>query len=359
MDSHSSNHQYNRRKILKWTGLATGAAILPPALYLLQTSLVAAKAKYFESSQVLPQPQPNGASKVVLVRSEDRVTGTRRALDLLQPSNIRGKTVFLKPNCNTADPAPGATDTQLLEALVQELQNAGAGKITLGDRSGMAETRQAMQQKGWFQLADRYGLHPLVLDELTVDRWQYFAAKGTHWQQGFAFARPALDAGAIVNTCCLKTHGGIRSFTLSLKNSVGLVAKHVPGDRFNYMNDLHTSRHIQQMVAEINAVYQPAFVLMDGVEAFIKGGPASGDTIPANVILAGTDRVAIDVVALGILRSLGTSSEVSQGSVWKLGQIQRAVELGLGAKHPDQIEIVTADGASQKMADGIRKYITL
>jgi uncharacterized protein (DUF362 family) len=357
MDSNASRTKYNRRKILQWTGLATGAALLSPALYLLQTALVAAKGKYLDASRVMPSPQPTKMSKVVLVWSEDRVAGTRRALDLLQPENIRGKTVFLKPNGNTADPAPGATDTKLLEALVQELHNAGAGQITLGDRSGMAQTRQAMQEKGWFQLADRYGLQPLVLDEMKVDQWQYYAAQGTHWKQGFAFAKPALNAGAVVSTCCLKTHGGIGSFTLSLKNSVGLVAKHVPGDRFNYMNDLHTSPHVQQMVAEVNAVYQPAFVLMDGVEAFISGGPATGNKVPANVILAATDRVALDVVALGILRSLGSSAAGTLGSVWQLEQIRRAVELGLGASHPEQIEIATADGASQKIANQIRPHI--
>lgn len=333
--------------------------MLPPTLYLLQTALAAAKGKYLDASEIMPSPQPKDISKVVLVWSEDRVTGTHRALDLLQPQNIRGKTVFLKPNGNTADPAPGATDTQLLEALVKELQNAGAGQITLGDRSGMAQTRQAMQEKGWFRLAERYGLQPLVLDEMKVDQWQYYAAQGTHWKQGFAFAKPALNAGAVVSTCCLKTHSGIGSFTLSLKNSIGLVAKHVPGDRFNYMNDLHTSPHIQQMVAEVNAVYQPAFVLMDGVEAFISGGPATGNKVPANVILAATDRVALDVVALGILRSLGTSAAGTLGSVWQLEQIRRAVELGLGASHPEQIEIATADGVSQKIADRIRQYIKI
>jgi uncharacterized protein (DUF362 family) len=275
----------------------------------------------------------------------------------LQPNGLQGKSIFLKPNFNTADPAPGATDPKLLEALIQELQNAKVGQITLGDRSGMANTREAMQSKGVFQLADRYGLKVLVLDELPVDQWQYFSAEDTHWKQGFAFARPAMNAEALVSTCCLKTHGGINSFTLSLKNSVGLVAKRVPGDWFNYMKDLHTSPHIQKMVAEINTVYQPNLVLVDGVEAFIKGGPAVGDKVAANVILAGTDRVAIDVVALGILRSLGASPEVSQGSVWNLEQIRRSVELGLGVDRRDRIELIAGDGASQKLADKINQYI--
>lgn len=344
----------NRRTILQFASLATGAALIPSFSQI----LVAARAKYTNAQTVAPLLPPTGVSKVVVLHSDDRVAGTRRALDLLQPDGIKGKSVFLKPNYNTADPAPGATDTPLLEALIQELQSAGAGAITLGDRSGMAKTRQAMEQKGVFKLADRYGLKVLVFDEMDTHQWQYFAPEGTHWKQGFAFARPILDAGAIVSTCCLKTHAGAM-YTLALKNTVGMVAKYVPGDLFNYMKDLHTSPHMQKMIAEINAVYKPSFVLMDGVEAFVDGGPHQGKKVPANVIIAGTDRVAIDVVALSMLRSLGTTQEVSQGPIWKLGQIRTAIELGLGASHPEQIELIAADGESRKLADKIRPYMQL
>ena len=58
-----------------------------------------------------------------------------------------------------------------------------------------------------------------------------------------------------------------------------------------------------------------------------------------------------------MLRSLGTTNEVMQGSIWKLEQIRTAVALGLGASSPEQIELVTADRTSQKIADQIRPYI--
>lgn len=111
------------------------------------------------------------------------------------------------------------------------------------------------------------------------------------------------------------------------------------------------------MIAEINKAYQPALVLLDGVEAFVNGGPHAGKTVQSNVILAGTDRVAVDVVAIGILRSLGTTSTVSQGSVWQQEQIKRAVELGLGARNDQELEIITADASSRTLADKIRKLI--
>jgi uncharacterized protein (DUF362 family) len=366
--SFSDSHRgYTRRKILQFVGLASGSAAFSAACNATPPSIrqnAVPEANSIDMTLPASAETPaapatlTSSSRVVLVRTEDRVAGTQKAIDLLQPQGITGQTVFLKPNYNTGDPAPAATDTPLLEALVQELQGAGAGQITIGDRSGMANTREAMQSKGVFQLADRYGLNAIVLDELDREGWQYFPAEGTHWSQGFAFARPALQAGAMINTCCLKTHRFGGHFTLSLKNTVGLVAKYVPGDAYNYMGELHSSPHQRLMIAEINKAYNPALVLLDGVEAFVNGGPESGAIAQSGVILAGTDRVAVDVVAIGILRSLGTTSTVSQGSVWQLEQIRRAIELGLGAESDEQIEIVTADTASQTMADQVRQFIT-
>lgn len=290
-----------RRKILRFAGLAAGAATFPTACQALTTSTEVNHAAEAANPANISKGQ---MSRVVLIKTEDRVAGTRKAIDLLQPDTIAGKTVFLKPNYNTADPAPAATDTQLLEALIQELQNAKAGQITIADRSGMANTREAMTSKGVFQLADRYRINAIVLDELSADDWHLFPAQGTHWSRGFAFARPILNAGAIVNTCCLKTHRFGGHFTLSLKNSVGMVAKYVPGNDYNYMSELHSSPHQRLMIAEINKAYQPALVLLDGVEALVNGGPEAGKQVKSNVILAGTDRVAVDVIAIGILRCL-------------------------------------------------------
>jgi len=354
-------HRYNRRDVLRLAGFAAGAAAFPAACHAATptSEFIGPSATASETAATPSDPVAarQGTSRVVLVRTDDRVAGTRKALDLLQPQGLTGKTVFLKPNYNTADPAPASTDSYLLEALIQELQNAKVGAITIGDRSGMADTRQAMQTKGVFKLAERYGINAIVLDELKAEDWQYFPAEGTHWSKGFAFARPALNAGAVVNTCCLKTHRFGGHFTLSLKNTVGLVAKYVPGDSYNYMDELHTSPHQRLMIAEVNKAYQPALVVLDGVEALVNGGPEAGRKVKSGVILAGTDRVAIDVVAVGILRSLGTTDAVSRGSVWQLEQIRRAVELGLGASHEEQIEIVSADGASRTTADEIRKWI--
>ncbi len=58
---------------------------------------------------------------------------------------------------------------------------------------------------------------------------------GTHWLRGFYLSKVVLEADVVIQTCCLKTHGFGGHFTMSLKNSVGLVAKKMPGGVYDYM----------------------------------------------------------------------------------------------------------------------------
>ena len=296
--------------------------------------------------------------RVALVQTSDRADGVRRALDLLGINPNQGKHVFLKPNFNSADPAPGSTHGDVLRALVERLWDLGAGSITVGDRSGMGDTRSVMRSKGVFDLAGELGFETLVFEDLDADGWVRFdPPQGSQWDRGFAIARPCLEAEAIVQTCNLKTHRFGGHFTLSLKNSVGMAAKTIPGEGHNYMTELHNSPHQRSMIADLNTAYVPALVVLDGVEAFIDGGPESGTKFQPGVMLAGADRVALDAVGVAILRDLGTTDPVRRGPIFGQEQIARAVELGLGVAHPEEITIVTEDTAGQAYADKLRAIL--
>jgi len=296
-------------------------------------------------------------TRVAFVKTQDRRAGVNKALELLQIEGMNGKDLFLKPNLNSADAAPGSTHNDILSALVQALQDMGAGLITVGDRSGMGDTRGVMEQKGIFDLANELGFDTVVFDELDASGWQMIELEGSHWQRGFAVARPVLEADGVIQTCCLKTHRFGGHFTMSLKNSVGLVAKWMPGESYNYMSELHSSPHQRKMIAEINSAYRPDLVVLDGVEALVDGGPDTGKKVDAQVILAGTDRVAIDAVGVAILRYFGTTPAVSQGTVFQQEQIARAVALGLGVDGPEKIELITDDPDSAAYAEEIRQVL--
>lgn len=286
-------------------------------------------------------------ANVSLVRTSDRLKGVPQAIALLESNPVQGKAVVLKPNFNTADPAPGSTHNDTLRALVSTLKQMGATRVTLAERCGpMDPTSRVMKDKGIFELAKELEFDIVNLEELGADGWVHFHPKDSHWKDGFLFPRVYAEAECIVQTCCLKAHAFGGHFTLSLKNSVGMVA----GKGYPYMQELHTSPHMRQMLAEINTAYSPDLVVLDGVDAFTKGGPAQGTRVEANVIVAGNDRVAIDAVGVAILRLLGTTPEVSQGRIFEQEQIARAIELGLGISSPDQIQIVTGDPESEAFA---------
>gem|GEM_PF-2478140 len=112
--------------------------------------------------------------------------------------------------------------------------------------------------------------------------------------------------------CCLKTHRFGGHFTLSLKNSVRMVARTGP-DGYDDMLELHSSPFQRTLIAEINALYRPALVVLDSIEAFVDGGPETGKLARPGVVLAGVVRVAIDAVGVALLRIHGTKGPVSEG----------------------------------------------
>lgn len=299
-------------------------------------------------------------TKISLVHSFDRAQGVTRAIKLLEYNPVMGKSVILKPNFNSADPTPGSTHIDTLRTLILILKKMGATKITLAERSGPGDTtRQVMEKKGVLELAREIDFEIINLEEINPSGWIQVNPKNSHWRNGFLFPRVYAEAESIVQTCCLKTHQYGGHFTLSLKLAVGMV----PGGLRKtgghpYMNEMHGSAYQRQMIAEINTAFKPDLILLDGVEAFVDGGPHTGTLKKPGIIMAGNDRIAIDTVGIAILRMFGTTSEVSRGHVFEQDQIARAAELGLGVTSPDQIEFVTDDAEGKILVDRIGEILT-
>jgi uncharacterized protein (DUF362 family) len=299
---------------------------------------------------------PDLRSRVVLVKTRERAAGVRKALELWGQNPVQGKTVALKANFNSANPSPASTHPETLETLANELWRLGATRLTLAERSGSANTRHVLSQLGIFDLAQRLGMDTVVLNEKRDPAdWTPMQPIGSHWQHGFYLSNIFLHADAIIQTCCLKPHS-MGAITLSLKNAVGMVARYLDGIDQDFMHELHTGK-IGTMAAEINFAFSPALVLLDGVEAFISGGPDQGQKVWGDVILAGTDRVALDALGLALLRHLGYAGPAANGPIFQQEQIARAIELGLGVDGPQKINLVTGDAESEAYAAQIMERL--
>jgi len=312
----------SRREFLKYTGVSAGALF-----FSMKGDLLMAGSK----------------SRVAFSSTEDRKSGVCASIKALGSNPVKNKDVLIKPNFNTADPVPGSTHNDTLTALVEEVWKMGAKSISLGERS-YPLTRQVMAQKGVPELMQKLDVRIIDFDDLDPNDWVKVKPSDCHWRDGFRVARPILEAECLISTCCLKTHqyGGV--FTMSLKLHVGVVPTSRHG--YDYMQELHQSPHQRKMIAEINEPFKPDLIVLDGIDAFVDGGPMSGKRTKGNVFLASTDRVAIDAVGLAVLKSLGSNQQIMKTKIFEQEQIARAVEIGIGAASPSEIEVIPADDQS-------------
>jgi len=283
--------------------------------------------------------------RVVLAHTADRRQGVRAALATLGANPVKGKDVLIKPNFNTADPTPGSTHNDTLTALAEVLWEMGAKSIRLGERS-YRPTQEVMEQKGILPLLQKLNVQVIDFDQLDRKDWVLCTPKESHWAAGFRVARPILETECLVQTACLKTHRPLGVFTMALKLAVGVVPTTRHG--FEYMREMHGSPNGRKMIAELNQPFAPALIVLDAVEAFVDGGPATGTLVRGNAVLASTDRVAIDATGVAILKHLGSNEKIMTPKIFEQEQIARAVELGLGAAAPDQIELVAADEKAEE-----------
>lgn len=266
----------------------------------------------------------------------------RRAVELaggfagLKP----GAVVLVKPNVNSNHIHPGTTNPEVVRAVVGLLHAYQPKEIIVADRSNYHyATRAAMEKVGIYQAAAEAGATVLPLDDA---EWvKVVPREAVHWSEGFVIPKLLQEVDYVVTLPVVKTHF-IASYTMSLKNTVGLIHSASRG-----LLHSQSEPDFGSMLAEINLARPADFVVMDGTRAFIDGGPSTGTLREPNLILATPDLIAADVTGLALLKQLGTTERrVADKSPWAQPQIKRAVALALGVTGPDQFSLA-ADGVPE------------
>jgi uncharacterized protein (DUF362 family) len=267
----------------------------------------------------------NGQVLVARVMADGDVRASiDRAITLLghlEQAIGRGDRVLVKPNFNSPDPYPGSTDLVFLRAVLELLLAAGA-KVTIGESSGgiWRPTKNVLRKLGVSELARHLDVE-LVAFEDKADDWVRIKVNG-YYLDTVTVPRSAYEADKIVYLPCMKTHKFAR-FSGALKLGVGFVH---PGERLA----LHFG-NLEQKVAEINLVWQPDLIIMDGRKSFVSGGPEKGELVEPGVIMASGDLVAIDVEALNTLASYKAKNRLLPNP-YDSPQIATALRHNLGSK---------------------------
>jgi uncharacterized protein (DUF362 family) len=266
----------------------------------------------------------DGEPLVSKVRVFDDVEdGVKRCLELLGGLDgvVRpGDRLLVKPNFNSPDPFPGSTDLGFLRAVLELLKDTGAD-IVVGESSGglWRPTANTVARLGALDSLREMGIDFVAFDAGTTE-WVDVPIEG-EFLHSVTVPRAMYEAERLVYLPCMKTHKYAR-FALSLKLSMGFVH---PADRLGY----HMSA-LEQKLAEINLVWQPDLIVMDGRQAFVAGGPEKGELAEPGLIMASGDLVAIDVEALKVLQSYPAHNRLA-GDPYDLPQIATALKHGLTA----------------------------
>ncbi|UCF73385.1 MAG: hypothetical protein JSW35_02725 [Deltaproteobacteria bacterium] len=67
--------------------------------------------------------------------------------------------------------------------------------------------------------------------------------------------------------------------------------------------------------------------------------------------------MATNAVGLPILKVLGSNDAIMNWKILEQEQTERAVELGLGASSPSEIDIVSTDRESHEYCKGVRQML--
>ena len=278
----------------------------------------------------------NGKALVVMIHGKEVRAMLEAGLALLggiERLDINDKRVLIKPNVLNDRPPPSTTSARVVEAVVETVRQAGARQVTVADGSGIIRLPTAgnLIATGIQAAAQRAGATVLALEE---QPWVSVEPAQARAIPRYYLSQPVYDADVLVNVPVIKTHR-FAEYSCSLKNIVGAVhPRYRPSVTF-------LSGNWHERIAELNLAVHPQLTIADGTTVMIAGGPTSGTQAAADLLLLSGDRVALDIVALGLLRAYGASPKIQGKRIEAQRQIRRAAELGLGVGEARRIELLT------------------
>jgi uncharacterized protein (DUF362 family)/NAD-dependent dihydropyrimidine dehydrogenase PreA subunit len=235
-----------------------------------------------------------------------------RAFELF-PQEVKGKKVLLKPNVLRAATPEEAITTHpaVLTAVIEILEERGAGEIVVGDNPGVmgyGANEACFEKSGLLSAAGKY-FRNIGLDAAEV-------AFDPAYLPAVSVSKAVLEADLLISLPKFKTHG-LTVITGAIKNSYGIL----PGAQKALLHRLAGDpARFQEMVVEVFKLRPPDLFIVDAVLGMQGNGPASTELRWIGRVLAADNAVAMDAV---ICRMMGLDPAL-------LPSMQKAVRLGLG-----------------------------
>jgi len=230
-------------------------------------------------------------SRVAIVKGTFPVETTVKALEMLGADidNVLSgrKPILIKPNyINSKHPSTGiTTDSRVIEGIVKFLRERKIEEIIIGEGSGFADTLQAFIVAGVDAVAERWSVK---LVDLNKDKFKEVHLRNPLSLRKIRVAKTALES-TIISVPKLKPHR-MATVTLSLKNMMGALAS---------KGSMHKGK-LSHNIADLASILRPSISVVDGIIAG-EGHETSGNPVEMNLVIAGTDPVAVDAVGAAVM----------------------------------------------------------
>jgi uncharacterized protein (DUF362 family)/Pyruvate/2-oxoacid:ferredoxin oxidoreductase delta subunit len=234
-----------------------------------------------------------------------------------------GSKVFVKINHLSPPSSPEEaiiTHPLFTKEVVRLLLDAGC-HVTVGDDIH-SKNQDGFLISGYRNVCNDLGVRLLNLKELG---FREVECKGEVLKKAF-ISSVVLDADYIINLPKLKNHS-FMAYTGAIKNMYGIIPH---GLRCSHHRQFFLPETFSQMLVDIFSCAQPHLNIMDAIVAMEGEGPSAGKPRHLGLILASSDAVALDAVALRIIGM----------DPMQIPIIAHASKRGCGTSDTEKIEIL-------------------
>jgi uncharacterized protein (DUF362 family) len=316
--------------------------------------LVACQTRQLPTPTSLPETavsvSKRPAVSIVKIKAGDIERAVEAAVDLLGgiESVAQGKErIMLKPNLVSNDPR-ATTKPQVIHALAKLMKNAGKD-VSIGEGSAAAggfnaiddityrtknrELLEAMQQfvfddLGYTEFARSMKI-PLI--NLHLGKMVDVEVPNGFAYQNITLHHSLTEIDLLCSVPMMKTHT-LATVTLGMKNLIGLypgtIYSTVRAGVHDHAADAGSPGVAFETIDMVRA-NKLGLVVVDGSTAMEGNGPGNGTLVPMDVIIAGTNPLATDMVAASVM---GFEPEEIPTFVW-------ANKAGMQPQSLDEIDI--------------------
>jgi len=275
-------------------------------------------------------------TKVSLVKcktynTEEVGPAVKKAFDLLGGIEFfvkKDEKVLLKPNMlSKKAPAEGAnTHVEIVRACARLVRDCGAVPLVGDNPGGSLTPKQAYDASGFFNMAKEEGIELGQGNDVRMVR-------------GIPISSYFFECDKIINLPKMKTHS-LMVLTGAIKNMYGAVSGLIKAE---YHKRFPNPREFVNVLLDVYEIVKPHLVLMDGIVSMDGDGPSAGRLRDTEILMAGSDGVAIDSIFSHLIRVRPSDVLTTK----------EASKKGLGEMSLENIEVV-GESVSESFIEGFK-----